>query len=180
MEPKHIIELFDRFLAARSCPFEAVCIGGTALALLGVVTRETQDCDVLSPLIPEQIKKLSAEFAREVSGSGLPLKMDWLNNGPQSLLRDLPAGWADRLQLAFKGSALTLRTLGRNELLQSKLFALCDRAVDRADCIALNPTRAELTSILPWLEQRDANPQWPQHVRETLTELATALGYELQ
>ncbi len=93
MEPKRIIELFDRYLVDRSCVFEAVCIGGTALALLGVITRETQDCDVLSPVIPEPIKLFSEEFAREISASGLTVKSDWLNNGPHSLLRDLESGW---------------------------------------------------------------------------------------
>lgn len=138
--------------------FEAVCIGGTALALLGIINRETQDCDILSPEIPKEIQQLSMEFAREIPNTDISLRENWLNNGPISLIRDLEAGWRERLQLAFKGEALTLFTLGRADLLRSKLFALCDRAIDRNDCFALNPTKSELMKCLPWLEARDGNP----------------------
>ncbi|CAN5912349.1 hypothetical protein BH11MYX2_BH11MYX2_01270 [soil metagenome] len=50
-----------------------------------------------------------------------------------------------------------LRTLGRPDLIKSKLFALCDRGTDWSDCIALAPSREELTEALPWLEIQDAS-----------------------
>lgn len=179
MKPKEIIGLFDEYLSERKTHFQAICIGGTALALLGIISRETQDCDILLPEIPGNIKMFSEEFAKSISQSGVFLKNDWLNNGPASLVRDLPADWKNRLQLVFKGNAITLHTLGRDDLLKSKLFALCDRAVDRSDCIELRPTRKELLETLPWLEMRDGNPLWPDHVKRTLTNLAKNLGYEL-
>jgi hypothetical protein len=179
MKPAEIIRFFDEFLLKRSKRFEAVCIGGTALALLKVISRETRDCDVLSPVIPDDIKELSKEFAREVSGQGLLLQEGWLNNGPSSLIRDLPPGWEGKTVLIYEGEAIRLYTLGRSDFLRSKLFALCDRAVDGADCLALEPKREELLRILPWLSERDGNPDWPEHVRETLAELAKILGYEL-
>ncbi len=39
---------FDAFLLERGMALEAVVIGGAALNLLGVVSRRTKDCDVLS------------------------------------------------------------------------------------------------------------------------------------
>lgn len=39
--------------------------------------------------------------------------------------------------------------------------------------------QAELRKIVPWLEQQDANPQWPAHVRVTIANLARRLGYAL-
>lgn len=179
MKPKDIITAFDKYLSERSRIFEAICIGGTALGLLGVITRETQDCDILDPKIPDEIKALSEEFAVHMSESGVDLKPNWLNNGPASLTRDLTGDWRARIQVAFKGNAITLYTLGRADLLKSKLFALCDRAVDRDDCIKLKPTQGELNDISPWLEQQDGNPVWPDHVRDTLSDLAKELGYEL-
>ena len=58
-----------------------------------------------------------------------------------------------------------------------RYFALCDRGIDLVDCVALAPDQAELDKIVPWLEQQDANPQWPAHVRVTLANLARRLGY---
>ncbi len=179
MKPLKIIKEFDSFLATRGVPFEAICIGGTALALLGLITRETQDCDVLVPEISDEIKQLSEEFAKQMMEVGMELKESWFNNGPASLIRDLPEGWRERTQLVFEGEVLRLQTLGRQELLMSKLFALCDRAIDRPDCIALAPSQSELQITLSWLEARDGNPMWPEHVREIIADLAKELGYEL-
>lgn len=91
--------------------------------------------------------------------------------------RGLPAGWENQLQSAFEGEAITLRTLGRLDLLRSKLFALCDPAIDLPDCLALAPSKSELELVLPWLEARDANPEWPAHVRATVAELGRRLGH---
>jgi len=46
MNPHDVITRFDEFLAERELRLEAVVIGGTALALLGVIDRPTRDCDV--------------------------------------------------------------------------------------------------------------------------------------
>jgi hypothetical protein len=54
-----------------------------------------------------------------------------------------------------------------------------DRGIDLADCLALAPTAAELRAILPWLEEQDANPDWPTHARETVADLARRLGHAL-
>ena len=104
---------------------------------------------------------------------------EWLNNGPASLQTQLLSGWKNRLQTAFDGRAIRLRSLGREDLLCAKLFALCDRGIDLLDCVALAPSQAELDKIVPWLEQQDAHPQWPAHVRITIANLAKRLGNAL-
>lgn len=179
MKPAEILAAFDGYLASRNLRLEAVVIGGAALNLLGVVTRPTKDCDILVPLLPSSITQAAHAFAAEVRRSGGTLADDWLNNGPASLAGQLPAGWQERLQLVFAGAALELRCLGREELLFTKLFALCDRGIDLGDCLALAPTPAELDRWRPLLDQQDANPDWPEHVRSTLTDLAKRLGHGL-
>jgi len=104
---------------------------------------------------------------------------DWLNNGPASLAAQLPADRRNRLQLAFAGSALRLQAPGREDLLRSKLFALCDRGFDLADCLALAPTKEELEVLRPWLDLQDDNSSWPDHVGEVLADLARRLGHGL-
>jgi hypothetical protein len=176
VQPKAIISAFDSFLAQRGFRFEAVVIGGAALGLLGVVTRQTRDCDILHPALPEAIRSAAVEFAVQERRRGEALDDDWLNNGPSSLAEALPAGWINRVHVVFSGRAITLKCLGRSDLLMSKVFALCDRGIDLPDCLALAPTIAELDEITAWLERQDANPGWPEHVRATLADLKQRLG----
>lgn len=67
--------------------------------------------------------------------------------------------------ILYAGSALELHTLGRADLVRSKLFALVDRNIDLPDCMALAPSRIELHALLPWLEEQDGNSEWPAYVR---------------
>lgn len=177
MRPQGTIQAFDVFLTARGLKLEAVVVGGAALALLGVITRETRDCDVMVPHLPAEIVEAARAFAAEVRGKDEVLRDDWLNNGPADLAKVLPSGWEARLQDAFLGAALTLRTLGRADLLKTKLFALCDRGQDIGDCLALAPTAEELNQALAWVQDQDANTMWPEHVATTLADLGRKLGH---
>lgn len=176
MNPDETIRRFDAFLHGQELSLDAVVIGGTALGLLGVTTRHTRDCDILYPDLPQAIREAAVAFARKSGSEGDPLSDEWLNNGPASLIKDLPSGWQERLQPVFQGVAITLRSLGRLDFLRSKLFALCDRGTDLPDCIALAPSLPELAEIAPWLEDQDAHPGWPDHVRATLEDLRGRLG----
>lgn len=177
MLPRPTIEAFDRYLVALGLHFEAVVIGGSALALMGVIQRPTRDFDILVPELPTAIASAARDFARSQREVGLELADDWLNNGAMQLGDVLPAGWRERVQRIFEGQVLVLGTLGRPDLLKSKLFALCDRGTDLPDCVALAPTIDELTEALPWLEAQDGNPDWPAHVRATVADLAKRLGH---
>jgi hypothetical protein len=176
-ETQTILLSFDQYLTERRLQFDAVVIGGAALNLLGVVSRLTKDCDILHPEIPKEIAEASRAFAIELRAQGGTLQDNWLNNGPASLAGQLLPRWENRLQTVFVGKAIYLRSLGREDLLCAKLFALCDRGIDLRDCIALAPSVNELESVLPWLEQQDANPDWPAHVRATIADLRRRLGH---
>jgi hypothetical protein len=176
VDARTIIPEFDAFLATRGLTLRATVIGGAALQLLGIVARPTDDCDVLDPTPPSEILHAADDFARLHAEQGLA--PGWLNNGPASLLRSLPAAWNARLQSLYAGTALTLFTLSREDLLRSKLFALVDRNIDLPDCVAL-PTREELQALLPWLCDQDSNADWPRYVRLVLGQLAQELGYGL-
>jgi len=136
MLPRPTIEAFDRHLLGLGLRFEGVVIGGSALGLMGVIQRPTRD------------------FAKTQRKAGVDLLDDWLNNGPMQLGDVLPAGWRERVERIFEGQVLVLTTLGRSDLLKSKLFALCDRGTD-----------------LP------GNELWPAHVRATVADLARRLGH---
>jgi len=175
---KEILEAFDQYLVKRNLHFSATIIGGAALIVLGIIDRTTHDVDCLDPKIPDEIKKASVDFAKSYSVDNFSLTDNWFNNGPASLKIDLSDGWETRLVPLFEGQNLKLQTLGRLDLLKTKLFGYCDRQQDLQDCLALKPTLEELKDCFPWLRDRDANPMWPEHVKVSLETLATRLGYE--
>ncbi len=179
MKPTAIIPRFDAFLAARGLALEAVITGGAALALLGTITRETRDCDLIEPELSSEVLEASRAFAAGLRDQGELLKDEWLNNGPASLAALLPEGWRKRLQPIYEGRSIRLWALGRPELLLSKLWALCDRALDLGDCLALCPSMDELAQAEVWIAAQDINPDWPTHVRATLLDLAQRLGHGL-
>jgi hypothetical protein len=179
MTPKELIEAFDQHLTSLGLRLDAVVIGGAALNLLGFISRPTKDYDILDPNIPAAVAQAAKDLAVSLRTKGEMVPLDWLNNGPISLAPLLPPGWQQRLQPAFSGRAIVLQSLGRPDLLKSKLFAYCDRGTDLGDCLALAPTTEELRGALPWLEYQDANPDWPAHVRASLESLAERLGYVL-
>ena len=63
--------------------------------------------------------------------------------------------------------------------MSTKILAYCDRGTDLKDCIDLKPSREEILELLPWVENYDLNPYWPNYVRTQVEVLATRLGYVL-
>jgi len=177
MLPRPTIEDFDAYLAGRGLRLDAIVVGGSALALLGITDRQTRDFDILHPELPQELADAARIFAKQTRSRGVELADDWLNNGPIQLGDVLPDGWRLRVQPLFAGSALILTTLGRADLLKTKLFALCDRGTDLPDCVALAPTTSELDDAAPWLAKQDTNPLWPDHVRSTLDDLRRRLHH---
>jgi hypothetical protein len=160
---KEAIERFDLYLLDKELEFEAIIIGGAALRIMDVIIRHTKDVDFLDPDIPENIKLASEEFAL----MNPDLKLDpknWMNNGPKSLVRDLPEDWRNDLQIIFQGKTLKLWTLGRINLLRTKLYAYADRDIDYQDCMALKPTLEELEECKEWVLAGDASVYWPPRV----------------
>jgi hypothetical protein len=176
MDVRTTLTKFDEYLAQKNARFEAIVIGGAALNIMGVIQRDTIDVDCLDPSVPAEILKLAAEFRR--SFPELKLIEKWINNGPDSLMRDLPKGWRKGVVPIFSGKVLHLTTLSRLDLLRTKLFAFCDRDQDLQDCIALKPSAREVDACLDWVSERDANPEWSENVRGHFALLKKRLGYD--
>lgn len=170
MKVLDVIEMFDEFLNKEDFVFTGVIIGGAALNILKVTTRLTRDIDFLSPSLDEEILVLADKFRQ------LNLHEEWVNNGPIKLQDDLPKGWNSRLVKIFNGNALTLQTLGKLDLLKTKLYAYCDRDIDLQDCIDLAPTISELDGCVDWLVSRDANEHWPRRVTAQIDYLKERLS----
>jgi hypothetical protein len=167
-----LLQELDEWMKLEDCsPVDWVVCGGAALGLQGLQDRPTQDVDVLGrwdeePLsvvgiesFPQSviacIKRVSANHP-ELAGLG----PNWVNLGPSALAREgLPEGFVTRLQELRVGERLTLRLLGRKDLLALKLYAAADeqgprREVHYSDLKGLAPTYDELDFAVEWIRTR--------------------------
>lgn len=182
MQPAEVIPAFDEFLAVRGLRFAGVIIGGSALVLLGVVQRTTEDCDVLDPGIPSSVREAAEAFADERG-----IDRDWFNCKAHDFVTIegcVPGGWRERLRTVFRGKALQLQTLGAHDLLCTKLVALIDRGTDFDDCVALQPTANDLVAAWPFVAAYEGNPEsraqyWIPLARMQMERLAKRLGYDV-
>lgn len=111
-------------------------------------SRMTYDVDVVKPPFDNELWVLSAE-----AGEKFELDMGWLNAAGNIFSRNFPEGWEDRTKEVFKGEALTIQSLGRQDLICTKFNALCDRVsnTDRVDMKSINPTKKELEVAKEWV-----------------------------
>ncbi len=152
--------------------FEGIIVGGSALILLGIIQRQTQNLDLLNDSLALELVNDAMLFAKSHG-----LAQDWLNNAPAGLKKDLPKHWEIRLQKVFDGRTITLHALGRCDLIKTKLWALCDRTRDLPDVLALQPSALELKEACDWLKPLDLNPGWILHVENTIAFVSKKLDY---
>lgn len=178
------LELLGRLLAGRGMRRSLVIVGGVALRLRGIITRNTEDVDVIASidrtvgeLIPPD-RPLDADLldVASVVAKELDLADDWLNSvvaaqwdGP-----GLPPGMIDRLEWRTFGG-LELGIAGIQDLIALKLFAVVDERRDQRpqrkheqDLIALAPTDTQLDAVREWVAAQDASPDWPRWIEETI------------
>jgi hypothetical protein len=168
-----ILKRFDEELIARKEKRSLILCGGSVLIVMDIVDRQTRDVDVVEPELDSTLKEVAKKLATEFG-----LSENWLNNGPESLRRDLLKNWKKRIVTIFKGKALVLQALGREDLLATKLFAFCDREDDWQDVLKLKPTKDELERLFPWVLERDGSPYWPKRVEDCFKRIKKEMKYE--
>ena len=162
-----ILDDLDSELAQAGAERSLTICGGGALLFLNIMERVTRDVDVITPELDPLLTQLAALLAKRHG-----LEENWLNNGPAALARDLEPGWLTRTEPIFKGRALELRTLGRRDLIASKLFALCDRDEhDLDDLFRMKLIWSEVEDLKEWILKRDASSYWPERVERQLAKL---------
>jgi len=172
MDTNNVFQKLNDELNQRNIQREIVICGGAALIALDVISRETKDVDVLKPKIDSELKAAAAAVAKS-----LKLAENWLNNGPAILMKELPPDWESHCEVIFEGSNLVISSLGRRDLINSKLYAAADRISDVGDLVALKPLNSELKNAREWVLQKDASGIWPKIVDECLSEVRKRLGY---
>ena len=178
----HIFRALDRQIVVHSGrPIGLVVCGGTALAILGLVSRTTKDVDILGEALTEKdeiiIRPLHSipgwldESARVVQRDfGLP--DEWLNTGPSSQVdAGLPEGLERRLVERKYGTHLTLYFLDRVDQIYFKLYASIDSgpaSYHVKDLFALKPTGAELEKAVRGCLIQDVSEVFRQLVYDFL------------
>lgn len=144
--------------------YDLVVIGGSALLALGLISRSTQDVDVVAlagddglyealPL-PKPLASACRRVARD-----LDLPEDWLNSqAAADMLRlGLPQGFFDRLATRDYGAFLTVRYASRFDQIHFKLHAAVDRGGGKhlSDLRELQPKEDELLAAARWARTHD-------------------------
>lgn len=144
MDVAKTLEQLDSYLKERNLELKGTVIGGAGVILSGYLKRETDDIDMLRPGPRPEIIEAAAQFADATRGT-LHLQPEWLNNGHPDYPDKLNKGWELRTKTVFTGQAIQLNSIGRMDLIKTKLRAYVEPyPTDEKDLIALNPNQQEL------------------------------------
>ena len=167
-------------------PVRLVVCGGSALIALNLVTRSTNDVDVVAMVSengelfsPVPFPEILAEAVDEVA-TLLELQADWLNYGPSSnsgglFQTGLPDGLLQRAHQSEYGDYLQVFFIDRRDQVFFKVFAAADRlGVHVDDLVALNPTSEEMEAAALWCITHDPSDGF----RGILISMFEELGYE--
>ena len=147
--------------------------GGAALLAHGIVGRETQDVDVIDPIdLPADLLCAVDTVAQEFHEI-----YSWLNAQAASKEHPLTPGWKKRARPAFQGKKLSVFTVGRADLLGMKLAAVLSRlGDDRADVLAMKPTKEEWEFARRWARQYERTPGWAKDIDRLVAALSEKTG----
>jgi hypothetical protein len=165
-------------------PVEILVCGGSALNVLGLVQRATEDVDVLAYVKRNKVGEVSlvkaeplidelAAAAKKVARDfNLPEK--WLNPGPASALDfGLPNGLLERVITRKYARKLIVHYLGRYDQIHFKPYAAVDQGAGKHldDLLALRPTSDELGSAARWTMTHDVSEGFKQNLKGLLNHL---------
>jgi hypothetical protein len=165
-------------------PIEILVCGGSALNVLGLIQRTTEDVDILAYVRRDEEGKVSIVKAEpltpELTEAGKKVARDfnlperWLNPGP-ALAVDfgLPAGLMDRVITRKFGKKLIIHFLGRYDQIYFKLYAAVDQGAGKHidDLLALKPTSDEIEHASHWSMTHDVSEGFKQSLRNMLNHL---------
>jgi len=165
-------------------PVELLVCGGSALNVLDLVQRATEDVDVLAYGVRNTEGKISfvkAEpminelaVAAKIIARDFNLPDKWLNPGPASAVDlGLPNGIMQRVVTKKFGQRLTIHFLGRYDQIHFKLYAAVDQGAGKHldDLLALKPTSDEIEQAAHWSTTQDVSEGFKQSLKSLLNYL---------
>jgi hypothetical protein len=167
-------------------PVEILVCGGSALNVLGLIQRTTEDVDVLAYVMRDKEGKISIvkaeplinelSVAAKIVARDFNLPEKWLNPGPASAVDfGLPEGLMERVITRQYGQKLIVHFLGRYDQIHFKVYAAVDQGAGKHldDLLALKPTSEEIENAALWSMTHDVSDGY----KETLKALLDYLGF---
>ncbi len=165
---------------------ELVVCGGSALNVLGLVSRTTKDVDVVAfaeNRAGSYYLRSADPFSDGLENAGKRVARDfnlpetWLNSGPTSAVElGLPDGLMKRVETKRYGKKLIVHFLSRYDQIHFKLYAAVDQGPGKHlnDLEALKPSAQELLEAAQWSKTHDVSEGY----RDSLKELLRYLGHD--
>ena len=168
---------------AEMAPLNLVVCGGAALISLHLISRSTNDVDVIGSIqsdkdgqvclsledaLTDELLILVAEIAID-----LGIREDWLNPGPSSLIEfGLPQGLEGRLIEKVYGSCLKVSFISRLDQVHLKIFAVMGSKSEAtkhlSDLLDLKPTDEETQAAVDWLLRRESSTDFRLRLKQVL------------
>ena len=172
IDVKKAIAELDLILNKKGSNYTLFICGGASLIFLGYDGRRTGDVDIIEQEIDEILSDASTAVSKK-----LKIPTDWLNNKVTPLGDRLGKNWKSKSVELFKGHALTLMSISRQDLINSKLHAAVDRkAKDYKDLIWLKPTLKELKAAEVYALRQSKTETYGVFVSAYIQELMNDLG----
>ncbi len=163
------LRALDEQLGLQGRHIELVVCGGTALNVLGLLSRATKDIDVVGIIEDSEGPDSEGPELREADfegwflesagkvGRDFKLPDEWINNGPTSMVRTgLPEGFIARLISKRYGDNLVVHYTSRLDLIYFKLYAAVDRQGQHIeDLKKLDPSPQEMEAAALWCLAQD-------------------------
>lgn len=173
-------------LGLRGERYSIVVVGGSALLVLGLMSRPTRDVDVVAllhdgSLVPAEPLPEGLLAAARIVAADFGLPGDWLNTGPASLVDfGLPEGFMERTYRRDYGDALQVLFASRVDQIHFKLYAVVDQGAGRhlADLQALAPTAGELVQAARWTRTHDPSDGYREALLKVLNHFGVLDGPE--
>ncbi len=137
---KRAIKALDKGLQKENFSINLYICGSAALVLLGISIRKTGDIDLIAKTIEPALDRAIKRVAKKLN-----YPENWLNNRVSPIIDRLPSNWEKTSLEVYKGKNLTVYTLSRQNLINSKLHACVERrSLDYVDLLSLSPTKSEI------------------------------------
>lgn len=174
MDINKAIETLDLLIESKGLRYVLYTCGGAQLVFLGYTTRRTEDVDLIHDQIDQPLHEASLVVAAK-----LGVQEDWLNNSVSGLGKRLGKDWKKNSVILFRGSAITLMGLNRQDLIGTKLHAAIDRkGEDYDDLLFLKPSLEEISKAREYvLSQKKDLETSAIFIDAWIRELKNDLGY---
>jgi len=168
------ISELDQAISQLGKSYTLYTCGGAALIFLGYDDRRTGDIDIIEEELTDDLKQAAKDVAQK-----LGIGDDWLNNSVYPLGNRLGKNWKSQCNTLYQGKAVTLKSISRQDLINSKFHATVERyGKDYQDLLWLKPSLEELEAAKQYTLKQGAAETYEVFVNHYFQELKKDLAHE--